>query len=178
MKIRALSALLVFVLFAATAPIANSQSSTSAQQSTNTTSADWQRLSDLKSGKEILVEFKPNTSDSFEGKFVSTIGDKLIVIHHGDTLRLEQRDIQSVYRLKGRWSRSMAMRVGAVIGAFAGGLIGAGLAIRAEQGPDYVPTDANIGPVVLGLLVGGLAGAGVGRLTLGKRRGVLLYEAK
>lgn len=62
--------------------------------------------------------------------------------------------------------------VGAVVGLFAGIKHMVDLENAHRGGLDTNPV-----PAVGGMLIGGLAGAGVGAL-IGKRRGKLLYEAK
>lgn len=175
MKSRIMILLLALAL-ATQAPMLTWAQSNGPAQSGSVSGAqeDWQGLRDLKPGKQILVEFKPNIGDPTEGRFVSATGTKLTLTTDGYTRSLEQRDIQSVYRLKGKWSRRTAGRVGAVIGALVGGFVGADIAIRNERGM----TDANTLPIAGGLVVGGLAGAGLGRLAGGKRKGELLYEAR
>ena len=167
MKSRVLTLLLVLALLPAAPSVAPAQ--------TNAPAQDWQDLKDLKPGKRILVEFKPNIGDPIEVKFVSAIGTKLTVTSHGYDRSLEQRDIQSVYHLKGRWSRRTTGRIGMVIGALAGGILDNSVI----NPPDRPVTATDDGTASFGgLIIGGLAGAGVGRLLGGKRKGKLLYEAK
>jgi hypothetical protein len=146
-----------------------------AQSAATINAQDWQDLQDLKPGKKILVEFKTNIGDPVEGKFVSAIGTKLTLSSDGYTRSLEQRDIQSVYHLKGRWSRGTMGRIGMVVGAVVGGLLD-NTVINPMDRP-VTPTDDGT-PSVGGVILGGLAGAGVGRLFGGKRKGKLLFEAK
>src|SRR5687768_9086597 len=104
MKKKVLAPLLSLVLVLTTFPIAVAQTGASIQSRANG-SQDWQGLRDLKPGKKVLVEFKTGIGDPVERKFVSAIGSTLTVSDAGYEFKLEQRDIQTVYLLKGRWSR-------------------------------------------------------------------------
>ena len=174
MKNRVPALLLVLALLPA-APIgAAAQTSDAARPVAGAGEAqDWQGLKGLKPGKKILVEFKPNIGDPVEAKFVSATGTKLTITSDGFTRSLERRDIRSVCRLKGKFSRRVAGRIGAVIGVFVGGFIGADIAASQEPGPG-----ANVLPIAAGQFLGALAGSGLGRLLGGKRKGELLYEAR
>ena len=169
---------LLTLILVMTTPVALAQTSNSGQASTNVTVQDWQGLRELKPGKKIWVEFKSGIGDPFEGKFVSAIGSKLNLIDDGYPLSLEQRDIQRVYGLKGRWSRSKAAKIGAGIGMLAGTLLGVDRGIRAEGQVGHVSSEADTAPAFIGFFVGTLAGAGLGALLGRKRKGELLYEAK
>jgi hypothetical protein len=172
---RVLSLLLALILVMTASPAAPAQTNNSGQSATSINVQDWQDLQGLKPGKKILVEFKSNLGDPVEGRFVSAVGTKLTLTSDGYTRSLEQRDIQSVYHLKGRWSRATTGRIGMVVGAVLGGLIDNTL-IHPMDRP-VTPTDDGT-PSVGGVILGAVAGAGVGRLFGGKRKGKLLYEAK
>jgi hypothetical protein len=131
---------------------------------------DWQDLQDLKPGTRILVEFKTSISDPVKAKFVSATGTTLTVTSDGYTRGLGQRDIQSVYLLHGRWSRGKAAKIGAATLGLTGAYIGARQDARSSS--------PQPGGGVSGLSLGVLAGAGLGALLGGKRKGKLLYEAK
>ena len=168
MRSRILLLLLALVLGQAAPPPARAQS--------NNTAQDWQDLQDLKPGKRILVKFKPNIGDEVDGDFVSAIGTKLTLSSSGYTRSLEQRDIQSVYRLNGRWSRGKAARVGMVVGAVVGGVLDASVINPIDR--PVVPGKDDGTPSLGGVIFGGLAGAGSGWLLGGKRIGKLLYDAQ
>ena len=178
MKTKALAAPLISILVLTASPVTLAQTNVSTQSATNVGLSDWQGLSDLKPGKKVLVEFKSGIGDPVERKFVSVSGSTLIVSDSGYQFRLEQRDIQRVYRLKGRWSRSTTARIGAGIGMVAGTVIGVKRMLRAEEDRTTPPSDADTGPAFAGFLIGSVAGAGIGALLGGKRKGKLLYEAK
>lgn len=176
MKSRVLTLLLVLALLPAAPSVAPAQTNNYAQSAATTNAQDWQDLKDLKPGKQILVEFMPNIGDPVEVRFVSAIGTKLTVTSHGYDRSIEQRDIQSVYHLKGRWSRRTTGRIGMVVGALAGGVLDNSVINPIDR--PVVPGKDDGTPSFGGLIIGGLAGAGVGRLLGGKRKGKLLYEAK
>jgi hypothetical protein len=146
------------------------------QPAFTTPAPDWQDLRGLQPGKKVLVEFK--SGSTLDAKFVRINGSQLTLSEHGSDYNLEQRDIRRIYRLKGRWSRGAAAKVGAAIGILAGTFIGTGIGIRIEGRPGHIPSDKDTGPAVGGFIIGALAGAGVGALLGGKRRGKLLYEAQ
>ena len=175
MKSRVLASLLALTLLLTASPAVPAQTNSSGQPATSINVQDWQDLEDIKPGKKILVELKTNIGDPIEGKFVSAVGTKLTLTSDGYTRSLERRDIQSVYHLKGRWSRGKTGRIGMVVGAVVGGLLD-NTVINPMDRP-VTPTDDGT-PSVGGVILGGLAGAGVGRLFGGKRKGKLLYEAQ
>jgi hypothetical protein len=174
-KSRLLALLLVLALMPAAQTVALAQTNDPAQSAAANDAQDWQDLNDLKPGKQILVVFKPNIGDAVEAKFVSAIGTKLTIKSHGYTRSLEQRDIQSVYRLKGSLSRRAAGRIGMVVGL----LVGAYLDTTVITPPGRPVTATDDGtPGFAGAIFGALIGNGVGRLLGGKRKGKLLYDAK
>ena len=175
MKSRVPASLLALTLLLTATPVALAQTNNSGPPAINQNAQDWQGLRDLKPGKKVLVETRLGT---VEGKFVSAIGTRLTLSDEGETLSFEQRDIQRVYRLKGRWSRSFTARIGAGIGMVIGTFIGTGRMIRAEGEVGHTPSDDDTAPVVAGFAIGTLAGAGLGALLGGKRKGKLLYEAR
>lgn len=160
--------LLALILALAAPPGALAQTSPPAQ--------DWQGLRGLKLGKRILVELK--TGDPLEGEFRGVMGGTLNLSAEGNTYNLRQQDVRRVYRLKGRWSRGKAAGVGAVIGLVAGSFVGAGVMVGNEREPGHVPSADDTGPLAAGASLGTLAGAGVGALLGGRRRGQLLYEER
>jgi hypothetical protein len=170
------SLLLAVVLLLTTLSIAPAQTNNSGQSATGINSQDWQGLRGLKPGKKILVQLK--SGGTIEGKHVSLVSTTLSLSSDGDIYNLEQREIRRVYGLKGRWSRSKAARIGAVIGLVVGAIAGDLGVARRESNPNRIPSDADEIPLVAGITLGPLAGAGVGALLGGKRRGKLLYEAK
>lgn len=170
---RRLAILLALVLLAS--PVVPAQTNGSAESTTTANAEDWQDLKNLKPGKKIMVEFKPNVSAPVEGKFISAIGSRLTLTSDGRSRSFEQRDIQSVYRLKGRWSRATKRRIGMAIGAVLGLVIDNAF-INPIDRPVTATDDGT--PSVGGLVVGGLAGAGIGHLLGSNRKGKLLYEAK
>ena len=169
MKSRIPASLLSIILLLAASPLAPAQTDNLAQSATNTNAQDWQKLPDLKPDKKILVEFK-GRGGTVKGKIVSLIGSKLTLSDDGDIYVLEQHDIQRVYRLKGRWSRHTTARIGAGIGMIVGLLIGTEKVVNSP--------DPENPAAVHGFALGTLAGAGLGALVGGRRRGELLYDAK
>jgi hypothetical protein len=176
MKSKVLASLLALALTLIAAPPAPAQTSNSAQTPPNITTQDWQGLSDLEPGKKVLVQFK--SGDTLEGKLVSLSGGTLALSGGGSTYSVEQRDIQRVYRLEGRWSRKTTSRIGLAIGFVAGSIIGGRAMDRLERNPNRIPSDADEIPLITGMGIGTFAGAGLGWLVGGKRKGELLYEAK
>jgi hypothetical protein len=177
MKTHVMTLLLTLSLLLTTSPAVLAQTNSSRQSSINAIAQDWQELGSLKSGKKILVEYK--TGDMLEGKFVNVAGSILTLTSDGNTYTLEQRHIQSVHELRGRWSRGKAARIGAGIGMLAGTFIGVERMIRAESKPGFIPSGhADTGPAFAGMGIGTLAGAGAGALLGGKRKGELLYVAR
>lgn len=177
MKSRVLALLLNFTLILTASPFTFAQTNNSAPTQTNVAAVqDWQKLRDIKPGKKVLVEFK--SGNTIDGKVSSLAGSTLTLSSGKNTYMLEQRDIQRVYRLKGRWSRNKAARIGAIIGTLVGTIVGGEIGLRAEGRVGHVPSDEDTGPAFGGFFIGMLAGAGLGALVGGKRKGELLYEAK
>lgn len=170
MKSKLPAALLASVLALAASPAAP------AQTRAPSNAQDWQGLRGLKPGKRILVELRSGAA--VEGEFDGVTGDTLNLSADGNTYDLVQSDIRRVYRLKGRWSRGKAARVGAGIGMVVGTVIGVRAMVRAEQDPAHVPSADDTGPPAAGMILGTLAGAGAGALLGGRRRGELLYDGK
>jgi hypothetical protein len=178
MKSKVLALLVAFILTATETPFALAQTVNSGQPTNAANAQDWQGLRDLKPGKKILVELKNGVGEPVKGKFVSAVGDRLNLTADGDNFSWEQRDIQRVYELKGRWSRGKAARIGAGIGMVVGTFVGVGIGLRAEGQPGHVPSEADTAPAFGGFFIGTFVGAGLGALAGGKRKGKLLYEAK
>jgi hypothetical protein len=120
MKHKALAPPLALILLVTTSPLAKTQIKKVDQSLTNASAQDWQLLGSLKRGKQVLVEFKSNVGGTAEGKLVSVSGTKLTLTVGGLDFTLEQREIQKVYQLKGRWSRSKTAKIGAGIGMVVG----------------------------------------------------------
>jgi hypothetical protein len=154
----------------------SAQTNNSGQLATYIQVQDWQGLRDIEPGKKILIEFK--TGGKVDGKLVNLVGSTLSLSDDGDIYILEQSDIQRVYRLKGRWSREKVARIGAGIGMVVGTLVGAGKMVRAEEEVGHISSSKDTAPLFGGGFIGALAGAGLGALLGGKRKGELLYEAK
>jgi len=176
MKSRVLALLLSFTLVLTASPFTFAQTNNSAPTQSSVAVQDWQKLRDIKPGKKVLVEFK--SGSTIDGKVSSLAGSTLTLSNGKNTYTLEQRDIQRVYRLKGRWSRSKAARIGAVIGTLVGTIVGGEIGLRAEGRVGHIPSDEDTAPAFGGFFIGMLAGAGLGALVGGKRKGELLYEAK
>ncbi|HWT02572.1 MAG TPA: hypothetical protein VN256_20135 [Pyrinomonadaceae bacterium] len=175
MKSRLLALLLILALLPAAPSAALAQTGDAAQPAADADTQDWQGLKDLKPGKKIVVEFKPNIGDPVEARFVSAVGTKLTITSHGFTRSLEQRDIQSVYQHKGGWKRKTTAKIGMVVGALVGAYIDSRFINPIDR--PVTPTDDGT-PSMAGLFYGGAIGAGVGALLGGRRNGRLLYEAK
>ena len=151
---------------------------TNPKQAAQTIVSDWQGLQNLKRGRQILIEYKSNAGVTLECKFVSVSGSKLTVSCDDSQATIEQSDIQRVYRLNGRWSRGTMAIIGAGVGMVAGTFVGASRGLKLEQEVGHVNSEKDEVPAVAGFVIGTAAGAGVGALVGGKRRGRLLYEAK
>jgi hypothetical protein len=176
MKSRVSSLLIALVLLLTTSTIAPAQTNNSGQPATALNSQDWQGLRDLKLGKKILVELK--SGGTVKGKLFSLEGTRLVLSDDGNAYDLEQREIRRVYELKGRWSRTKASRIGAIIGLVVGAVVGSVEEAKLENKPNRIPSDKDEIPLIAGMTLGPLAGGGIGALLGGKRRGKLLYEAK
>lgn len=168
MKSKALALLLALILVPTSSTTVALAQTNSGQSVTNTNAQDWQGLRGLKHGKKLLVEFK--TGSTIEGKFDGVTGSTLNLSSGGSIYTVEQRDIQRVHRLKGRWSRRKTARIGAGIGLVVGLLIGTEMVVNSPR--------ADHPGAFAGMSLGTLTGAGVGALVGGKRKGELLYEAK
>lgn len=176
MRSRVLALLLDFILLLTASPFALAQTNNSVPSQTTIAVQDWQGLRDIKPGKKVLVEFK--SGSTIDGKVSSLIGSTLTLSSGKNIYTLEQREIQRVYRLKGRWSRSKTARIGAIVGMLVGTFVGTDLSIRAEGKVGHIPSAEDTAPAYYGFFIGSLAGAGLGALLGGKRKGELLYEAK
>jgi hypothetical protein len=176
MKSRILALPLALILALGASPLALAQTASAQQPATSTGVQDWQRLRDLKHGKKILIEFKDG--NTIEGKFDGVIGSTLSLSADGTVYSLAQRDIQSAYRLKGRWSRKITASIGVCAGLVVGTIIGGKRMTKLERDPNRIPSDADEIPMITGMSLGALAGGGLGALLGGKRKGELLYEAK
>jgi hypothetical protein len=102
----------------------------------------------------------------------------LLVRQDGLPITFKQRDIQRVFSLKGKWSRSEMAKIGAGIGLVGGFLIGMKVIVDRESRGRVAGPDADLSPAIAGLFIGSVAGAGLGALAGGKRKSKLLYEAK
>ena len=173
MNSKFLSPVLATILAFTTAPISTAQTTTTAQSV-----SDWQGLESLKRGKQILIEYKSNVGGTLECKFVSINGSKLTVSAGGYQATIEQADIQSVFRLNGKWSRGKMAKVGAGIGMLVGTFVGAARGVELEGQPCHVGSEEDTFPAFAGFFIGTAAGAGLGALIGGKRKGKLLYEAR
>jgi len=178
MKRKVLSSLLALSLLWSVSPAAHAQIGNPTPPSPATNAQDWQQLSTLKPGTEILIEFKGGLRDPFKAKFSSAYDDELLVRQDGSPIIFKQRDIQRVYSLKGKWSRSTAAKIGGGVGMIVGTLIGAKISNDLSARPGHIASDADSAPAFAGFFIGSAAGAGVGALLGGKRKGKLLYEAK
>ena len=172
MTSKSLASFLVCVMILTAPPIRKSQT-TNPDPSPN-----WQGLQNLKRGKKIFIEYKRNVGGSLECKFVRVAGSVLTVSNGKSQATIDQRDIQSVYRLNGRWSRSTMVKIGAGIGMIVGTLVGAGRGLSLEREPGHIGSEQDEVPAIAGFVIGAAAGAGLGALVGGKRKGKLLYDAK
>lgn len=177
MKFKFLPPLLAFILVLTTTPISTAQTTTQAQPAAQTNASDWQGLQNLKRGKQILIEYKSNVGGTLECKFVNVAGTKLTVSAGGSEATIEQGEIQRVYRLNGKWSRSTMAKIGAGIGMLVGTFVGAARTFQLEREVGHVNSDQDTAPLAAGFVIGTAAGAGLGALVGGKRKGKLLYEA-
>ena len=178
MKHKIIALMLVSFLVVTTSPVALMQTKDSGQTTSTSAAQDWQDLQDLKPGKEILVEYKPGLGEPIRAKFVSLAGTQLTLSLDGLNFVIEQSEIYRVYRSKGKWSRSTMAKIGAGIGMITGTFIGAYKGLEAERRPTHVNSEADTLPATVGFFVGTVAGAGLGALIGGKRKGKLLYEAR
>jgi hypothetical protein len=177
MKSNFLAPFLAFILVVITAPISKAQT-TNPQQAKGTTVSDWQGLQNLKRGKQILIEYKSSIGGTLECKFVRVAGAGLVISHGEKEATINHADIQRIYRLNGKWSRSSMAKIGAGVGMAIGTFIGAGRMVTLEREPGHIGSDNDEVPAVAGFVIGTAAGAGLGALVGGKRKGKLLYEAK
>lgn len=128
--------------------------------------ADWSAVQALSSGDEVVVEKKDGAT--VKGKVQAVSNDNLVVARGNSRIDLEANGIKKVYRLSGR-SRGKSAAIGAAIGGGAG--TGAGIAVFAQG--DFVG-----GVVPLFAVIGAGIGAAIGAAFGGKRKRVLIYEAR
>lgn len=178
MTSKSLATLLACILILTTAHIGECQTKNADQLTKQTEVSAWQGLQNLKRGKRIFIEYKSNVGGSLECKFVRVEGSLLIVSDGNSQATIDQRDIQRVYGLNGRWSRSTMVKIGAGIGMIVGAFIGAGRGLSLEQERGHIGSEQDEVPAMAGFVIGAAAGAGLGTLVGGKRKGKLLYEAK
>ena len=178
MNSKFVASFLAFILTATTAPTIKSQTKNPEQPAKQTNISDWQHLQSLKRGKQIVIEYKSNVGGTLECKFVRVAGSGLTVSDGNSEATIDQRDIERVYRLNGKWSRSTMAKIGAGIGMLVGTFVGAGRAVSLEREPGHINSDNDSAPAFVGFFIGTAAGAGLGALVGGKRKGKLLYEAK
>jgi hypothetical protein len=69
-------------------------------------------------------------------------------------------------------------KVGAGVGMLVGTFVGAARGVELEREPGHVNSEKDTLPATAGFFIGTAAGAGIGALVGGKRKGKLLYEAK
>lgn len=129
----------------------------------------WLSVQALAPGTALIVETK--NGDILKGKLNGAPATTLSLTVEGNTLDLGQSTIRRIYRAKG-WSRTKTALLGAGIGGAAGVGIGIGVAAADDNS-----IGANFAPLSFGF-VGVVAGAVVGAVSGGKRKGRLLYEAK
>jgi hypothetical protein len=178
MTSKSLATFLACILILTTATISECQTKNPDQLTKQTNSSDWQGLQNLKRGKKIFIEYKSNVGGSLECKFVRVVGSLLTVSDGNSQATIDQRDIQRIYRLKGRWSRSTMVKIGAGIGMIVGTFVGAGRGLSLEQERGHIGSEQDEVPAIAGFVIGAAAGAGLGALVGGKRKGKLLYDAK
>src|SRR5262245_47946799 len=164
---RSVVAFVILIAMFVQAPASLASSGSSPQQAQDA-ERQWKQLQNTAPGVELHVE--STTKSSLRGRFVSASDTKLIVYVETRNFEIERSSIRRIYTVKDR-SRSKSTKIGAGIGLLAG--LGIGFLLVA--GSDN--SDANLAPVSLGVL-GTLAGAGIGALSGGKRRGDLLYSSK
>ena len=173
MNSKFLTPLLTLALILTPAPIVTAQGT-----NTSRMPSDWQAMQTLKPGKQILIEYKTNVGGSLECKFVGINGPRLTVSASGIQTTIEQADIQSIYRLKGKWSRGKMAKVGAGIGMLVGSFAGAARGVAIENAPGHINSEKDTFPAFAGFFIGTAAGAGLGALIGGRRKGNLLYQAR
>ena len=178
MKSEFLASSLAFILILTATPVSKSQTTNPDQPAKQTGVSDWQGLENFKRGKQIFIEYKSNVGGSLECKFVRIAGSALTVSDGKSQATIDQRDIQRVYKLNGRWSRDTMVKIGAGIGMVVGAFIGAARGISFERQPGHINSEQDEVPAMAGFVFGAAAGAGLGALVGGKRKGKLLYEAR
>ena len=178
MTSKSLATFLAWILILTTVTVTKCQTKNPDQLTQHTNVPDWQGLQNLKPGKKIFIEYKSDVGGSLECKFVRVTGSLLTVSDGDSQATIDQRDIQRVYRLNGRWSRSTMVKIGAGIGMIVGTFVGADRGLRLEREPGHIGSEQDEVPAIAGFVIGAAAGAGLGALVSGKRKGKLLYEAK
>ncbi|HEY6245690.1 MAG TPA: hypothetical protein VIX17_17190 [Pyrinomonadaceae bacterium] len=173
-----LAPLIACWLILTTAPVTKTQTTSPAQSARQTDISNWQGLQNLKPGKKIFIEYKSNVGGSLECKFVRVAGSVLTVSDGKSQATIDECDIQRVYRLNGRWSRSTMVKIGAGIGMIVGTFVGAGRGLSLEREPGHIGSEQDEVPAIAGFVIGAAAGASLGALVGGKRKGKLLYDAK
>lgn len=125
---------------------------------------DWDAVRSLKSGKNIIIE--AGSGNVLNGKFSSATADSITFRTKGRSVTLGRADVSRVYLTR---RKSAAKR--ALWGAAAGAGIGLGVGavtVAATKG------DPLIGAA--GFLYGIPAGAVIGAVTTGRKRGDLIYS--
>ena len=178
MTSKSLATFLAFILILATATVSECQTKHPDQLTKQTNVSDWQGLQTLKRGQKIFIEYNSNVGGSLECKFVSVAGSLLTVSDGNSQATIDQSDIQRVYRLNGRWSRSTMVKIGAGIGMIVGTFVGASRGLSFEREPGHIASEQDEVPAIAGFVIGAAAGAGLGAVVGGKRKGKLLYDAK
>jgi hypothetical protein len=176
MKRKVLASILALILLLTFSTAVVSQTKPS-QSTTAPAAQDWQQLATLKPGTGILIEFKGGLRDPYHAKFSSAYDDELLVRKDNLPVIFKQSDIQRVYRFKSKWSRSTTAKIGAGAGMLVGTFIGAKIGVDRER-RSTIGSEEDVAPAFAGFFIGSLAGAGIGALFGGKRKGKLLYEAK
>jgi hypothetical protein len=140
-----------------------------ALRSQQPTSADdaWAHVQQIAQGVELQVE--PMRGSSVRGRFISATDTALSLYVDKKVFEVQRDTIRRIHAVEDR-SRTRSALVGAGIGLGSGVGIGVLVAVAGDKN-----SGANFAAVSFGF-VGTVAGAVVGVLRGGKRRGPLLYE--
>ena len=132
-------------------------------------SGEWSAVQNLPPGDELLVQLKDGTS--VKGKVSSVTSDELSLTRKNKTETVRRDSISLIFHLKRKAEKGKYAAIGAGIGAGAG--LGIGLA---KNSPPV--DDGEIYPVVGTILGAGIGAIGGFLFGAGKRKRVLIYQAR
>jgi hypothetical protein len=127
--------------------------------------ADWANVESLSSSKSVMIETR--SGSTLKGRINSVTADSVVINSKGRSVSIQRSDVQRVYLTK---RASIVKR--AAIGAAAGAGIGTAIGVAG--------TVITKDPLVAagGFIFGIPAGAAIGAMTAGSKRGELIYSSQ